>query len=92
MFARADMMISRAQGNFKALSREKRSVFFLLTAKCPVVIKELRCGLRDVTLLHKPAHGRDASTTALSAWGKSNRLNSSSKRDNGHGDNGTFQQ
>jgi len=91
LFARADMVISKGQGNFEALSREKRAIFFLFMAKCPVVVKELHCVLRDVILLHKPAHERDASTTAPSAWGQSDRLTSPSKRDHGHGDNGTFQ-
>ncbi|MGA1844394.1 MAG: damage-control phosphatase ARMT1 family protein [bacterium] len=91
LFEQADMVISKGQGNFEALSQERRSIFFLFMAKCPVVVKELHCGLRDIILLHKPAHGRDVSTTALSAWVRSNRVTSSSKRDDGHGDNNTLQ-
>ncbi|MCK5451643.1 MAG: DUF89 family protein, partial [Candidatus Omnitrophica bacterium] len=37
MYRRADMVISKGQGNFEALSNAKRSVFFLFMSKCPVI-------------------------------------------------------
>ncbi|NLY74993.1 MAG: DUF89 family protein [Firmicutes bacterium] len=33
----ADIVISKGQGNFETLSEEKREIFFLLKAKCPVI-------------------------------------------------------
>jgi hypothetical protein len=53
IFKRADMIISKGQGNFEALSDCKRPVFFLFMAKCPVIAQHVRCGLGDVILLHK---------------------------------------
>ena len=37
LFARADVVISKGQGNFETLSEEERPVYHLLTVKCPVV-------------------------------------------------------
>lgn len=53
MFRQADMVISKGQGNFEALSECNRPVFFLFMAKCPVVAKHVGCRLGDVILLHK---------------------------------------
>ncbi|MDD5173743.1 MAG: ARMT1-like domain-containing protein [Candidatus Omnitrophica bacterium] len=53
IFKRADMVISKGQGNFEALSDCKRPVFFLFMAKCPVIAKDVKCGLGDVILLYK---------------------------------------
>ena len=53
IFRRADMIISKGQGNFEALSDCKRPIFFLFMAKCPVIAQDVRCRLGDVILLHK---------------------------------------
>lgn len=53
IFKRADMIISKGQGNFEALSDCKRPIFFLFMAKCPVIAQDVRCRLGDVILLHK---------------------------------------
>ena len=42
LFQRADLVISKGQGNFETLSDVKRPVFFLLKAKCPAVAKAFR--------------------------------------------------
>ncbi|MBD3378970.1 MAG: DUF89 family protein, partial [Candidatus Omnitrophica bacterium] len=42
-FESADMIISKGQGNFEALSGEKRPVFYLFMAKCAVVVKDVGC-------------------------------------------------
>lgn len=52
IFKKADMIISKGQGNFEALSDSKRPVFFLFMAKCPMVAKELGCCMGDVLLLY----------------------------------------
>ena len=49
----ADLIISKGQGNFEALADEKRPIFFLFRAKCPVVAKHLNCKLGDVILTRR---------------------------------------
>ena len=51
IYKNADMIISKGQGNFEALSEHKKHVFFLFMAKCPVVAKDIGCELGDVILL-----------------------------------------
>lgn len=46
---KADMIISKGQGNFESLSDDNR-VFFLFIAKCEVVVKHMGCSLRDTIL------------------------------------------
>jgi len=43
----ADIVISKGQGNFEAISGAKRGIFYLLKAKCTMVAKELNAGLND---------------------------------------------
>ncbi len=51
---KADMVISKGQGNFEALSSNPlRPIFFLFMAKCPVVVEEVGCDLGDILLLKK---------------------------------------
>jgi len=40
-FTRADVVIAKGQGNYEWLSEAKANIFFLLTAKCPVVARDL---------------------------------------------------
>ena len=49
-FGNADMVISKGQGNFEALSGVNRPVFFLFMAKCPVVAEHNGCSLGDIIL------------------------------------------
>jgi uncharacterized protein with ATP-grasp and redox domains len=51
VFNTADVIISKGQGNYEALSDVDRSVFFLLRAKCPVVAEDL--GVKDGDLILK---------------------------------------
>ncbi|MFA6609372.1 MAG: ARMT1-like domain-containing protein [Candidatus Omnitrophota bacterium] len=53
IFMNADMIISKGQGNFEALSGCRRPVFFLFMAKCPVIARDVKCRLGDVILLYK---------------------------------------
>lgn len=41
IYDNAQFIISKGQGNYEALSNEKRSIFFLLKAKCHVVANDL---------------------------------------------------
>ncbi len=47
IFNNADIVISKGQGNFETLSAQKREMFFLLKAKCPVVSKDLGVDIND---------------------------------------------
>lgn len=40
-FEKADMIISKGQGNYEGLSDTNKRVFFLLVAKCPLVAKDI---------------------------------------------------
>lgn len=55
IFNRAEIVISKGQGNFEALSDCGRTVFFLLKAKCPVIAEKLGVDLNDyVFRYHEP--------------------------------------
>ncbi len=47
VFANADLIIAKGQGNYEALSDEKREVFLLLKAKCPVIAKDAGVEVED---------------------------------------------
>ena len=51
IYRKADMVISKGQGNFESLSKEKGPIFFLFMAKCPVVAKHVGCNIKDIILL-----------------------------------------
>jgi damage-control phosphatase, subfamily I len=51
MYKAADMVISKGQGNFETLSEEKKPIFFMLRAKCPVVAEHIGCRLGEILLL-----------------------------------------
>jgi uncharacterized protein with ATP-grasp and redox domains len=42
----ADMVMSKGQGNFEALSDSKRPMFFLFMIKCPIVAQHVECRAR----------------------------------------------
>jgi len=50
LFKKADMVISKGQGNYEGLSDERRSIFFLLKAKCPVIAQHLGVTENDIVL------------------------------------------
>jgi len=50
IYHRAEMIISKGQGNFEALSTEKRPIFFLFMAKCPVIARDVGCHVGDLIL------------------------------------------
>lgn len=52
IYRKAEMIISKGQGNFEVLSEEKRPIFFLFMAKCPVVANDVRCKVGDIILLY----------------------------------------
>ena len=52
IYHETDMVISKGQGNYEGLSAEKRSIFFLLLAKCPVIARDIGCRVGDLILLN----------------------------------------
>jgi uncharacterized protein with ATP-grasp and redox domains len=52
-FNKADMVISKGQGNYEGLSNVARSVFFLLKAKCPVIARDIGVKEDDIVLQYK---------------------------------------
>ncbi|MBU1044012.1 MAG: DUF89 family protein [Candidatus Omnitrophica bacterium] len=52
VYNKADMIISKGQGNFEALAAvNKRLIFFLFMVKCAVVAENVDCKIGDITLL-----------------------------------------
>jgi len=51
IFAEADMVVSKGQGNFETLSDAARPVYFLFIAKCGVVARHMGCAVGDVILM-----------------------------------------
>ena len=58
MFGKADMVISKGQGNFEALSGAERPVFYLFMAKCPVVANHIGCTVGDINLVYFQGKGK----------------------------------
>ncbi|MFA7677469.1 MAG: ARMT1-like domain-containing protein [Candidatus Omnitrophota bacterium] len=56
LYKKADMVISKGQGNFEALSGARRPIFFLFMAKCPVIAEYAGCKLGDIALLYSEAN------------------------------------
>jgi len=59
LYKKADMVISKGQGNFEALSATKRQAFFLFMAKCPVIAQHVGCNVGDVILLYHSGKNRN---------------------------------
>lgn len=56
LFRRADMVISKGQGNYEGLSDEPRPIFFLLKAKCPVIARDI--GVHAGAIVLKRSEGK----------------------------------
>lgn len=51
IYNNAEMIISKGQGNYEALSDEPNPIFFLLKVKCPVIAKDI--GVKDGDIILK---------------------------------------
>lgn len=51
LYQKAELIISKGQGNYEALSEEDRPIFFLFRAKCPVIAKDVGCNVGDMVLV-----------------------------------------
>ena len=47
IYNNSDIILSKGQGNYEALSEEKGSIFFLLKAKCPMISHKLNVNLNE---------------------------------------------
>ena len=50
VYDNSKLIISKGQGNYEALSNERRPIFFLLKAKCPVIAKDIGVDDGDIIL------------------------------------------
>ncbi len=53
IYNKADVIISKGQGNYETLSDEGRGIFFLLKAKCPVIANNIGVKVNDYVLIQK---------------------------------------
>ena len=51
LYQDAELIISKGQGNYEALSEEDKSISFLLRAKCPVIAEDVGCRVGDMVLV-----------------------------------------
>ena len=51
LFESVDMVISKGQGNYETLNEERRQVYFLFRAKCPVIARHAKVALGDIVLM-----------------------------------------
>lgn len=58
IFYSADLVISKGQGNFEALSDPGRDIVFLFLAKCPVIARDINCEVGDINLFHTQLSNR----------------------------------
>jgi len=56
IYKKSDLVISKGQGNFEALSKEDKPIYFLFRVKCPVVARHLECEVGDVILKRGGKH------------------------------------
>ena len=54
LFNRADLIISKGQGNYETLSDTPRKVFFLLTVKCPLIAADIGAPVGALVVKHYP--------------------------------------
>ncbi|MFO7555586.1 MAG: ARMT1-like domain-containing protein [Desulfobacterales bacterium] len=50
LYQNSEFIISKGQGNYEALSRERRTIYFLLKTKCNVVADDLGVCMGDIVL------------------------------------------
>ncbi len=50
LFDRADLVISKGQGNYETLSDMNKNIFFILKAKCTVIAKDIGCCVGSMIL------------------------------------------
>ena len=61
-FEKADLIISKGQGNYEGLSETDKPVFFLLKAKCPVIADDIGVNEDDIVLLSAQKTSKEISS------------------------------
>lgn len=51
LYQNAELIISKGQGNYEALSEEDKLIFFLFKAKCSVIAENVGCNVGDMVLV-----------------------------------------
>ncbi len=51
LYQDVELIISKGQGNYEALSEENKSIFFLFKAKYPVITVDIGCKIGDMVLI-----------------------------------------
>jgi damage-control phosphatase, subfamily I len=49
-FDKADLVIAKGQGNYETLSDVNKNIFFILKVKCPVISRNIGCGVGEMIL------------------------------------------
>ncbi len=49
-FDKADLVISKGQGNYETLSDVEKDIFFILKAKCPIIAQHIGCDLGSLVI------------------------------------------
>jgi uncharacterized protein with ATP-grasp and redox domains len=52
-FDKADLVISKGQGNYETLSDVEKNIFFILKAKCPVIAQHIGCDLGSLIIISR---------------------------------------
>ena len=63
-FEEADLVISKGQGNYETLSQVKKTVFFLLKVKCPVIARDIGLGVGSLVLRSSDLVGEECAEGA----------------------------
>ncbi len=56
LFADADLIIAKGQGNYETLSDIEKNIFFLVKVKCPVIARDLGCKVGEMILRKSKVH------------------------------------
>ena len=49
-FGEADLVVAKGQGNYRTLSEAEKGIFFMLKAKCPVIVRDIGCDAGSLVL------------------------------------------
>lgn len=67
IFNKADVIISKGQGNFEGLSDVSREIFFMLTVKCRFVAENLGVDEKEFVVISKSNHDEKNKEVSLSS-------------------------
>jgi uncharacterized protein with ATP-grasp and redox domains len=59
-YQKADLILSKGQGNFESLSEEHLPIFFMLNVKCSVITEDIDCHIGDIVLKSQSSQSNSA--------------------------------